>query len=1378
MASSQPSIEPNLDDPWDWSVNQVVARVCEFRSRMLRRIDPLSIPNHDSLVNALRDNAVNGSAFLIDLNHSSLRNDLGIIALGQRTTIMQLVLELRLQSLKYRQFLRRQKEVTRPSSTRGATVSTGPLEGPQHKPTTDPHLRDPHESPKTLRGATTNPVVQDAQQPSVAPRRQSETIIVDDKGRKRRRLVLAPVATGQLETVDDACIKQAHEPTVLPEENGPITSGHMHDAGEWDDLKELDSMPSGDDILPIYGESGSENEYDLATWKEIEKERGGIWRPLGKKINSQEVQLAIDEATESTVQHWTLKRKPKLLPKAWRLWTKVRENGTLRQEIERWTFEIQKLDARLSGLQEKIMAAEWLSAKQVTKQCKSMENSIYDREEFKWKVSTVQQISPPERLHNKKNRVSKDSRPGKSLNIHVPDADDMSNGNDNIKMEGYIPKATTTRQRTDPFVDPSLPKDTTIIDLTQEQTSSDVEVSPKPATLYVSSDKDPSRRARKKPALFKPPPAALNEIQTSSNSFSYSTAKETTLSSDSLNLPDFSEVAEIRDLRADMLTERKDRKRTLIWVIDRSSASRRLKITHFVRRVPFKKIQEMVWLAFEVYLREDSKIRGLHKEDSDAWMLLAAWYVCWIIPVIIDQHAGISLAHLEAAEADHKGFVPFFEFLGQCLRHYESDEPTDTEMPDTNVAKGKKRKRRKLQENSDDLPEFTPSKKRKRVVSEREETIALRKKDQIRVYERERRQQEVKSKLQAMGVNEDSSTAVVNTGKHDNESFIHINPGIASRMQPHQMEGVQFMWREIVAGNQGCLLAQTMGLGKTMQVITLLVTIAEAAKSPDENIRNQVPDNLRQSRTLILCPPALVENWWDEVLMWTPLPFTENIGEPRKVSAAISFQDRLYEIERWEDEGGVLIMGLNTFRHLILNQANKPGDRRLDDQTHTMIKFALLHGPNLIVIDEAHHAKNVASGFNKTISCLKSKNRIALTGSPLANNLEEYHSLIDWIAPKYLGTWVEFKANYAKSIEEGLYQDSTQSQYRQSLKLLEVLKSELQPKVHRADISALRGKLPEMQEFVIRVPLTNLQEVIYGIFVHSILSAKADDKPQAARMFSWINTLRLLCNHPSCLQNRLLEGIEKFARSNESNKNDGSEDTPEIPKLGISQTVAKELLAPFKDLTEAHDSISLSNKMQILMDIIEFSKEVHDKVLVFSNSIYSLNFIENQMNMTATKYSRIDGDVKPSERVQITKDFNNGPLEVCLVSTRAGGQGLNLYGANRVIILDDHFNPMHGEQAVGRAYRIGQIKPVFVYQLTVGGTFEDLIHNQSLFKQQLARRVVDKENPRRQALKKIGEYLFLPKEVEQRDLGQFIGKDPYVLDRILDAQNVYVCHCL
>lgn len=192
------------------------------------------------------------------------------------------------------------------------------------------------------------------------------------------------------------------------------------------------------------------------------------------------------------------------------------------------------------------------------------------------------------------------------------------------------------------------------------------------------------------------------------------------------------------------------------------------------------------------------------------------------------------------------------------------------------------------------------------------------------------------------------------------------------------------------------------------------------------------------------------------------------------------------------------------------------------------------------------------------------------------------------------------------------------------------------------------------------------------------------------------------------------------------------------------------------------------------MDIVQLSAEAGDKVLVFSHHLDVLDYAGKQMTDAGVMYSRIDGKVLPTDRQKVTKDFNSGNIQVCLISTRAGGQGLNLHSANRVVILDEHFNPMYEEQAVGRAYRIGQKKPVFVYYLIAAGTFEELVQNQSVFKQQLARRVVDNRNPARRAIKKMGDYLFYPKVGEQKDLQVFSRKDTEVLDRILEKYSEYV----
>lgn len=1261
--------------------------------------------------------------------------------------------------------------------------------------------------------------------------------------------------------------------TAPSQPNTALLEIETEGATNWDYLKKWDFKAGEENILPVYGDSGSENEYDIDTWREMEEEGGTIARPIGrsmrKKLDSIAVEHAIGEAMEHIVERWTSDKKPKLLLKAWGIWKKARKDRTVIKEISALSRHVQHLEARLSNIKNEILREDWSSTKDVMKQCKSMEESIFDREACNWKVSildlrTVPEKPPPATKKPKMPKpassqipvedsgediVSKDSASDSSddelddfiddegideANVEyvngdvaralgdpqavrvsdIPDSDvnDASSESDDmqsqkLKSEPNIPgqKIPVETRRKD--VVETLRKigsnsNFEVIDLTQQSECSEaetrVEQSSPIRTPPVDSipDEDPSKQSPGKPAVFKLPPIASSVIQVDSDSAEYSTAKEDILASPP-SLPEFGEVGKISELNWEILVERKDRKRLLIWIVDHAKQKFRDLVIGFFNNKPFEDIEEAVWMAFKALSNKNQKqIRDFAKQDSDAWMMLASWYVCWTIPVRAAWERGISRPHLRTAKKDRKGFSPFYEFLNKCLTYYQPEKPTNTAALNSKGQKSKKKKRRELREGSDENIESTPHKKRKFAVPESQEAINLRQKAHERVRERDMRQNHLKRRFREMGANEeDSRIAVVNPGKLDDQEFIYINPKISSKMQPHQKEGVQFMWREVITDHQGCLLAQTMGLGKTMQVITLLVTIAEAARSPNENVRNQVPKDLHQSRTLILCPPALVENWWEEFLMWTPSPSTDNVGVPRKITAAIKLQERLYEIEKWKDDGGVLFLGFNTFRNLVQNKSSNSTNRVMDVDQHKMIEDALLNRPNLIVADEAHCAKSITSGINQSINRFKSMNRIALTGSPLANNLEEYHTLIDWIAPNYLGTRVEFKANYGERIQEGLYQDSTSSQYRESLKLLEVLKTELQPKVHRADITVLRGRLKEKQEFVIRVPLTQLQNQIYEIYVDLMLSVSREDEPQSVTMWAWLSTLRLLCNHPKCFQNKLLSKdaaevkVRGQRKTNEKlhaktvsrfdalEELDNLVDAP-VSEIGISQSMAERQLAPFNAVVEPHDSTALSNKMQILMEIIKFSREVRDKVLVFSHSIQTLNYVEEKMQERKVEYSRIDGMVPPTSRQNITKEFNSGSIEVCLISTRAGGQGLNLFGANRVIILDDHFNPMYEEQAVGRAYRIGQKKAVFVYHLTAGGTFEDLLHNQSVFKQQLARRVVDKKNPARYASRKIGEYLFHPKNLEQKDLGEFRGKDPVVLDRILNEHKKYVQHML
>ena len=613
-------------------------------------------------------------------------------------------------------------------------------------------------------------------------------------------------------------------------------------------------------------------------------------------------------------------------------------------------------------------------------------------------------------------------------------------------------------------------------------------------------------------------------------------------------------------------------------------------------------------------------------------------------------------------------------------------------------------------------------------------------------------------------------------------------------MKEHQKDGLQFLWREITGEHedlQGCLLAQTMGLGKTMQIIALLVTLAESSQSQSINIRNQVPPSLQESRTIILCPPALLENWWDEFLIWAPRPFSETIGELRKVSVSLSLQERLDEIDAWSEQGGVLLIGYDTFKGLVLNPARvnkKTGNVKisLDDSKHEEIREALLHRANLVVADEAHNFKRRTSQIHKAMNQFETKSRIALTGSPLNNNLEEYYTLIDWIAPNYLGTYTEFKATYEEPISEGLYQDSTVTQYTRSRTKLKALEIEMEPKVHRADVSVLHTDLHGKMEFVIVVPLTKLQEDIYNIFVETMRPAVSKKETRTTSFWSWLSVLQLLCNHPQCFKEQMLtiktefdnspDGrtaipLEKTGPTTLEEKLTGSDEDDLLlatagatPEFMVIIHKCEEL---FDRMSESEDHLLQSYKMSLLMSILKFSGAAHDKVLVFSHRLATLKYIRELLDKENRGYVYIDGTLLTQKRQQFSKDFNEGNINICLISTRAGGTGLNFYGANRVVILDEHFNPSWEQQAIGRAYRIGQRKPVYVYRLTVGGTFEEAMQKQGLFKQQLATRVVDKKNPNRIGVKRAGEYFFPPRMVVEGDVGQCLGQDPLVLDRLL-----------
>ncbi|EXM37105.1 hypothetical protein V3481_004774 [Fusarium oxysporum f. sp. vasinfectum] len=618
--------------------------------------------------------------------------------------------------------------------------------------------------------------------------------------------------------------------------------------------------------------------------------------------------------------------------------------------------------------------------------------------------------------------------------------------------------------------------------------------------------------------------------------------------------------------------------------------------------------------------------------------------------------------------------------------------------------------------------------------------VDLRERENQRLREQEARRKKLRETLALDGsVSRDGTRLIINESKEEDQGLIYIHEDIGRRIKDHQIDGVRFIWNQIVRDpsvRQGCLLAHTMGLGKTMQVITVLVALAEAAQSKDPSVVAQIPEDLREPRILVLCPAALVDNWIDELLKWAP---ADLLGELRKVSSNTPVEERAAVVSSWASGRGVLTLGYEMFKK-IMNMSEELAD-------------LLTNRPDVVIADEAHKMKNRESQTNLASSRFRTKSRIALTGSPLSNSVLEYFAMIDWVAPNFLGPFSEFSHIYASPVERGLYNDSTPAEKRRAQMRLKALEQLVAPKINRHTIAALKSDLPPKQEFIIFVPPTTPQKQLYQLYIRGVAREGTDSQ---AETFAAINHLGLICSHPRCFEAKV-KAIQKGIRSNSDNEDKS------FPKSMIPEFL--ETLHSFRDL----ETPTLSLKTELLTIILDEARQVKDKVLIFSQSLHTLDYIENMCRMQRRTVSRLDGSTPVPSRQRQTKDFNEGSKEVFLISTTAGGVGLNIQGANRVVIFDVRYNPSDEQQAVGRAYRIGQQKPVFVYRFMVAGTFEDNLHNRQVFKMQLASRVVDKKNPISWSKRK-GDVVSVIRHCPPSDLTPYLGKDR-ILDKLINHRE-------
>ncbi|OWM77232.1 protein CHROMATIN REMODELING 19 isoform X2 [Punica granatum] len=508
-------------------------------------------------------------------------------------------------------------------------------------------------------------------------------------------------------------------------------------------------------------------------------------------------------------------------------------------------------------------------------------------------------------------------------------------------------------------------------------------------------------------------------------------------------------------------------------------------------------------------------------------------------------------------------------------------------------------------------------------------------------------------------------------------------------LKPYQLVGVNFLLLLHRMGIGGAILADEMGLGKTVQAITYLMLLKHLHNDPGPH--------------LIVCPASLLENWDRELKRWCPsLTVVQFHGSGRSAYAK--------ELNSLAKAGlpppfNVFLVCYSLFeRHSTQQKEDRKSLKRLPW--------------SCVLMDEAHALKDKSSYRWKNLMSVarNAKQRLMLTGTPLQNDLHELWSLLEFMLPDLFATEDEDLKKLLNAEDRDLV---NRMKYILGPFILRRLKSDV-----------MQQLTPKMQK-VEFVNMNHQQEDAYREAIEEYRAASqaratkfpGDDvnsiyKIMPRRQISnYFFQFRKIANHPLLVRRIYSDrDVVRFAKKLHPMGVFGFECTLErvIDELKSYNDYSIHrllLIHGFDEEILTEDHVMLSAKCQALGELLPTLHRDGHRVLIFSQWTSMLDILEWTLDVIGVTYTRLDGSTQVTDRQTIVDTFNNDTsIFACLLSTRAGGQGLNLTGADTVIIHDMDFNPQIDRQAEDRCHRIGQLKPVTVYRLVTRGTVDENVY--------------------------------------------------------------------
>ncbi|SLM34038.1 dna excision repair protein [Lasallia pustulata] len=527
---------------------------------------------------------------------------------------------------------------------------------------------------------------------------------------------------------------------------------------------------------------------------------------------------------------------------------------------------------------------------------------------------------------------------------------------------------------------------------------------------------------------------------------------------------------------------------------------------------------------------------------------------------------------------------------------------------------------------------------------------------------------------------------------------------IAQWLRDYQVQGTAFLHKLFVYQTGG-VLGDDMGLGKTVQVIAFLT--AAFGKTGDERDAKRMRKMRRSGapwypRALVVCPGTLLANWKAELNRWGWWHVDVYHGDTKEAALQAATTGRTE----------IMITTYTTYR--------------MNKSAINLIEW------DCVIADECHIIKGRASDTTKAMNEVNALCRIGLTGTAIQNSYYELWTLLNWTNPGKFGPISTWKVSISEPLKMGQSHDATIHQLSKARKTAKALVENLLPQFFLRRMKTLIAhQLPKKSDRVVFCPLTDTQADAYencldGDIIQYIKTSAEPCDCGSGKKSGWccyqivpggdkwqsyvfpaISNLQKLANHLAILIPQSSDPREKQDKD-----------------LAMLQIAVPD---QWKDLMRNRDSIlNYSNpefcgKWRILKKLLRFWHVNGDKVLVFSHSVRLLKMLQMLFNHTSYNVSYLDGAMSYEDRAKSVDDFNSDPGQfVFLISTKAGGVGLNITSANKVVIVDPNWNPAYDLQAQDRAYRIGQIRDVEVFRLVSAGTIEEIVYARQIYKQQQA----------------------------------------------------------